>query len=350
MNESFCALSSDQLEDSDPTRKWVWDGYLAPGQITLFTSLWKSGKTTLLSHLLAQRRSGRALAGKSVSAGASIIVSEEAKMHWQARQARLKFGPGDSFFLQPFVGPPAPADWKRFIEHLTDLARTRGHDLVVIDSLGRFLPSGAANNASLLFDALGPLAALAQIGVAVLLIHHPSKAPAAEGMAARGCGALPAFVDFVLEMRPVDAKQREDRRRRILGFSRDPTTPRSQIIELSADGLSYTCCDEPPPPDEFSMNWHVLVRVFEDADRELTRDDILAQWPADFTPPKAPTLWTWIDEAYKRGLILYQGTGRRGDSYRYYLPEKMLAWKDDPMYSFEKLMRESRKKAMASLK
>ena len=128
---------------------------------------------------------------------------------------------------------------------------------MVIDSLGRFLPPGAENSASLLFDALAPLASLAQTGVAVLLIHHPSIAPAAEGM---------------------------------------------------------------------------------------------AQWPADFTSPKESTLWTWIDEAHKRGLILHEGTGRRRDSYRYYLPEKMLAWKDDPMYTFEKLMRESAKKVLSSLR
>jgi hypothetical protein len=28
---------------------WVWDGYLAHGSVTLLTSQWKLGKTTLLS-------------------------------------------------------------------------------------------------------------------------------------------------------------------------------------------------------------------------------------------------------------------------------------------------------------
>ena len=30
---------------------WLWDGFLAAGNLTLLTSLWKSGKTTLVSCL-----------------------------------------------------------------------------------------------------------------------------------------------------------------------------------------------------------------------------------------------------------------------------------------------------------
>jgi hypothetical protein len=36
---------------------WLWHGYLLPGSVTLLTSVWKAGKTTLLSVLLA--RNGR---------------------------------------------------------------------------------------------------------------------------------------------------------------------------------------------------------------------------------------------------------------------------------------------------
>jgi AAA domain len=32
---------------------WLWHGYLAAGNVTLLTSQWKSGKTTLLAVLLA---------------------------------------------------------------------------------------------------------------------------------------------------------------------------------------------------------------------------------------------------------------------------------------------------------
>ena len=35
-----------------PAQRWLWHGYLARGAVTLLTSQWKTGKTTLLSVLL----------------------------------------------------------------------------------------------------------------------------------------------------------------------------------------------------------------------------------------------------------------------------------------------------------
>ncbi len=343
MNDSFFSVTSAQLDADVPERPWIWEGYLARGQITLFTSLWKFGKTTLLSHLLAQRHAAGTLAGKTVTPGVSLIVSEEALAAWQARHSRLKFGPHDRFFLRPFAGLPTLTEWQEFVEHLAEQARSGGGDLVVIDPLVCCLPCGAENNASLMMDTLAPLAKLAQAGVAVLLLHHPRKAPAAEGMAARGCGALPAFVDFIIEMRHVDGKQQDDRRRRLIAFSRDAATPRAQLLELSADGLAYALVNEPPPPDDFSENWPILQMIFEDADRELTRAEIPTAWPADFSCPKPTTLRKWLDEAFDRGLIQREGSGRRSEPFRYFLPEKMAKWQADPIYQLNQKCREAQK-------
>ena len=41
-----------------PPAHWLWDGYLMPGDITLLTSLWKTGKTTLLAGLLQSLGAG----------------------------------------------------------------------------------------------------------------------------------------------------------------------------------------------------------------------------------------------------------------------------------------------------
>jgi hypothetical protein len=47
------------LEQLPPTPlTWLWHGYLGPGKVTLLTSQWKSGKTTLVSRLLARAQQG----------------------------------------------------------------------------------------------------------------------------------------------------------------------------------------------------------------------------------------------------------------------------------------------------
>ena len=61
---------------------WIWDGFIAPGSITLFSSPAKTGKTTLLSHLLARRRSGGILLDRVVTAGVTAVVTEESAGDW----------------------------------------------------------------------------------------------------------------------------------------------------------------------------------------------------------------------------------------------------------------------------
>jgi hypothetical protein len=56
------ARDLDQQPFTPPTR--LWHGYLGPGKVTLLTSQWKSGKTTLFSLLLAGRSSGCPAAGR----------------------------------------------------------------------------------------------------------------------------------------------------------------------------------------------------------------------------------------------------------------------------------------------
>ena len=71
---------------------WLWHGYLKPGAVTLLTSRWKSGKTTLLSVLLSRLASGGELAGRAVAPGKAVVVSEESPEQWASRGRQLDFG------------------------------------------------------------------------------------------------------------------------------------------------------------------------------------------------------------------------------------------------------------------
>src|SRR6202007_2157095 len=55
--------AGDLNQRRSPPPIWLWQGYLSPGKVTLLTSQWKSGKTTLVSLLLARMQQGGQLAG-----------------------------------------------------------------------------------------------------------------------------------------------------------------------------------------------------------------------------------------------------------------------------------------------
>ena len=164
-------------------------------------------------------------------------------------------------------------------------------DLVAIDSLSCFLPGGSENLAPLMLEMLAPLRRLTERRMAVLLLHHPRKETPAEGMAARGSGALSAYADIIVEM---DCCRRSrpgnDRRRALAAFSRFDDTPRDLVIELNAAGTDYEARGE-AAHDEFLDCWSRLHAVLLAARGKLTRRELAASWPdADGPPPAEASL------------------------------------------------------------
>src|SRR5947209_11175184 len=83
---------SHELSAASENIAWLWQGYLAPGNVTLLTSQWKAGKTTLLSVLLSQLRKGGDVAGLAVTPGKAVVISEEPNGAWARRHRKLGFG------------------------------------------------------------------------------------------------------------------------------------------------------------------------------------------------------------------------------------------------------------------
>jgi hypothetical protein len=313
-------ITYHELRHATASRHWLWHGYVGPGQITLLSSQWKMGKTSLLALLIARRREGGTLAGLTVTAGPSAVVSEEPADLWGERGQQLGFRGDTTFFCRPFLGKPTAAQLESLCVRLLELRAANGTDLAVFDPLSHFLPRGAENNADLLLDAAPPLRRLAEAGMAVTLLHHVRKGTTAPGLGARGSGALGANVDVLLEMTPAVPHEPKNRRRALRAWSRYPETRLFQLLELAEDGSDYRQV-EVADDDPMTDHWPALRVVLEDAKKKLRRSQILEEWPSDFIKPSPMTLFRLLDSVVSKGLVRRDGAGRRRDPYRYWLAE-----------------------------
>jgi hypothetical protein len=310
---------------------WLWLGYLAPGNVTLLTSQWKTGKTTLLSLLLSRMHCGGTLAGFPVAPCRALVLSEEAQELWDERDRQLNLRDHVCLLSQPFTEGLTFERWNALLDWIAELHVSRGLGLVAIDTVASFLPAGVECHARTAQQCLIALRKLTQRGLAVLLAHHPRKGLTLPGQASRGSGALPAYVDILIEMHGCASAAPDDRRRRLRSFSRHALTPRDLMIEWTADGADYRI-PESVEIDDFLQGWEVLRIVLEDADAKLTRRQILDQWPPDYLKPTLHSVWRWLDRACERALIHRDGAGRKNSPFRYWLPAKLEAWQADPFW------------------
>jgi KaiC/GvpD/RAD55 family RecA-like ATPase len=297
---------------------WVWQGYIARGFTTSLTGVWKSGKTTLLSHLLAALERGTPFCRQEVTHGRALIVSEENAFLWVRRRNALGFGEAVDLISRPFRSRPTPHEWKRFMTYLAEYVSEQKVALVAFDSLPNLWPVADENDAAQVITALTPLNALTAAGCAVLLLMHPSKSDQTEGRATRGSGALGGFVDVIVEMRRFDPEHHADTRRVLRAFSRFEETPAEVVVSFkNGSYLLEGTLSEARGADRLS----VVFDLLRGAGRPLTAEELLFTWPTSEMPrPSLRTLRRDLADAVRRGFLNRAGDGHRQNPSTYSLP------------------------------
>ncbi len=263
---------------------------------------------------------GGELAGRALTAGRAVLVSEEDPADWGDRCRRLGIREHVQFFCRPFCGTiPTEAQWFGLVAAVERLHREQPLDLVVIDPLATLFPAYVESGPAKMLECLLPLQSLANQGLAVWIVHHPAKGKRAEGGTARGTSALTGCADILMEMSCYRRASSRDRRRRISGFSRYAATPRRLIIELNAEGTDYRVASDADGVP-LVRTWPEVHTILTYACVPLTLQEILDRWPNHLDKPVRTTLWRWLRRATQQGLICCSGTGHRGNGLRYGLP------------------------------
>src|SRR5262249_6744212 len=310
-----------------PDAKWLWYGYIARGNVTLFTSPEKWGKTTLINGLLQVMAEGGKFLDRPAAAAKVLIVTEEPGDTWHDRLQRMPLGRHCRFQARPWPRRPTPQQWERLIEREMEMQAAGQLDLLVIDPLSRFVPGAGDGVMNSLYRILVPLKCLTDSGGAVLILHPPRRENSEEGRTARGPGGLLATVDFIMELKRYGSLRSDGHRRRLFAISRFPQTPENLVYEWDSNTTRFAVLGDPLSA-RFHENWKTLLGILQKRKRAASHEDLLMDWPADQPRPSKPTLYEWLNRAYEAKLIRRIGAGRRSDPFRYRLENEDDAYID----------------------
>lgn len=210
---------------------WIWPGYVARGHSTLFTGLWKAGKTTILAHILRELTRGGDLVPDPLPGFRTLIVSEEGRGAWSNRRDELELENID-VLCRPLMNARDPRDWESLIQDVAQHVRETGTGLVVFDTLSGQWPVQDENAAPLVRLALDPLTQIIETRAGLMLIAHPRKSGGTFGTETRGSSALPGWVDCTVTFSRYDDQSIEDRRRKLHAVGRMEGIPPEMVYAL----------------------------------------------------------------------------------------------------------------------
>lgn len=274
------SISWADLNEDSGKREWIWENYIAKGHTTLLSALWKAGKSTLLRHLFLAIAEEKEFAGQPTKKSRVLVISEETKNEWFDKKDDIdpELIKDIIIKIRPLRIKPNIKQWIEFIEILTQECIDINIDMVVIDTLSTFWPLDNENDSAQVMKALVPLYNFTENNIAVLLIHHFRKGGGDQAQASRGSGALPGFVDNIIEFTRNDNGTFSQRILRTYGRF-DEVIP-SVLIELTPEGEYITRGE----PWKFSKNARVNRCI-----------DFFAQYKDPLTAKEVFNLWSKAD-------------------------------------------------------
>lgn len=290
-------ISSEHLQIN-----WLWEGYIAKGELTLCSALPKVGKSTLVAHLLKCFQTTDSLAGQPVTKSKVLVISEESKSLWARKREDMELE-GDIWVIpQPFKEKPSYKLWVQLIKNSAKFCQENSIDLVVIDTITSFWNVKDEGNAPEVQEALLPLINFTDTGAAVLIVHHHRKSGGDEGVASRGSTAFGSAVSIILEVTRKEKENPNNNQRVLKTYSRFEESPAKIVIELVGD--KYETLGTSAEVSKQARLDRILT-ILPDVPKGMTSQDVLENWDIEELgkKPSRSSIVRYLSELKENGKI-----------------------------------------------
>jgi hypothetical protein len=244
------------------------------------------------------------------------MVTEESESRWAERRDQLGLKDNIDFLIRPFRNKASWDSWKGLLAYLAGLCQRQAYDLVVFDPLVYLWPVRDENDASQVEAALMPLHGLGE-ATTPFLVHHNRKGDGQEGTASRGSGALPGFVDTIMELRRYDRANLKDRKRVLAAYGRHDETPAELVVELTEDG-QYVSHGSKGETVRVGLTV-AIARLLPNEPPGMGTENILQSLPDELRPTKGKLIEV-LQGGVGRNEWRREGAGKKGSPFTFWIP------------------------------
>jgi hypothetical protein len=298
--------AADLLAEPDEPLAWLVDGLLPAGGLSLAVSKPKVGKSTFGRNLAVAVVQGAPFLDRETAQGTVLYLAlEEKRADVKRHLAALGMGVLDQLYL--YIEPvPAidPVGWLRSAIERYQPA------LVIIDPFGRFGRVKDLNDYAEMTRVTQPLITLAhETETHIHFEHHAGKGERSAIDASIGSTAITGFVDTVIVL-----KRRGDGVRTVETIQRTGENLSESVIALDVAtghvGLAGAFSE--------TQIERVTVSVVQAVGPTVRTEDAIREAVGGNQSLVAKALRS----AHLDGKLIREGSGVRGDPYRYYRPDE----------------------------
>ena len=298
---------------------WIAFPWIAKGSITEVAGKIKAaGKSTWITHMARAILDGADFMGQPTTKSAVIYLTEQPPASFRVALERADLLSREDFvalFWHEAVGTP----WPEVVNEARKECQRRGAKLLIVDTIGQFanLRGDGENDAAAALQVMKPLQEVAASGLGVIVVRHERKSGGDVGDFGRGSTAFGGAVDVVLSIRRPKGNTRQTLRE-IQSLSRFSETPNELVIELTDDG--YSALGEMHTVQTKEAEEPILAATPSSEEDAIRLKDII-----EASGVKRATAQRAIKNLLAEAKIVKLGSGKRGDPYRFWTPEKVSA-------------------------
>jgi hypothetical protein len=292
---------------------WLVEGIAAKGAITELGAKVKVGKTTLVLAMVEAIVDGKAFLNLPTFKTAVVYLTEQPATSFRQAMERANLLGRKDFTVLPYSSTRGRS-WPEVASAAIEECKRAGAGLLIVDTLSQFagLTGDRENNSGDALEAMGPLQKAAAEGIGIIVVRHERKSGGDVGDSGRGSSAFAGAVDIVLSLRRAEGNAPKTRRR-LQSLSRFLDPP-DLLIEMTASG--YVALGKPHETAAKDAENSVLEIAPQSEVQAMNLKDLAID-----AGVSRQTAQRAVDELIREGMLAIIGKGKRGDAFRYFVPE-----------------------------